>query len=364
MAKTKHKRAEARPGPAKREALRAQEVQEELRRQVCRPSCELTLSRGEISHFDSHVGGLPYCPRDGELPVGEKGDQLRLVVQINFAQMPPMPPFPDRGILQFFFADHDPLAGYRGMEHWTEQGNWRIVYHREPDPTVTAEEIAQKLRIGPVVTHDHEKRIAYLNNPVLIAEKPYKVHFGPPEREGTIVQEGITVKDFRFWPAFLNVWRSKFQDPPPEQFWPKRPRDPKIPGQIQVFDVAMADDIWKKLRNQADGEGNKLGGFPGFRREDPRPVLPECADGACPWDTLLLQLSGPFIHVNNRLQGANPIYFGEDGWANFFIREEDLLRCDFSRVGYYWQEGIVPPEYYRELYGHDYNPTARDALTP
>ena len=134
------KRAKMQPGPAEREAMRAEEVMEVLRGRSHRPACALRLSQGPVTVFDSHIGGLPYCPRKGEPPVGEDGRQLRLMVQINFAQMPDMPPFPKRGILQFFLPDHDwGMKGYRGMEHWTEQKNWlppgdRPLCHRGRGP--------------------------------------------------------------------------------------------------------------------------------------------------------------------------------------------------------------------------------------
>lgn len=146
------KRAKMQPGPAEREALRAREALEVLRRRTERPVCALRLSQGPVTVFDSHIGGLPYCPRKGEPPVGEDGRQLRLMVQINFAQMPGMPPFPKRGILQFFLPDHDwGMKGYRGMEHWTEQKNWRVLYHPEIDPSVTEDEVQRKVTVGPAV---------------------------------------------------------------------------------------------------------------------------------------------------------------------------------------------------------------------
>ena len=35
----------------------------------------------------SHLGGVPYGPRDGEIPADGNGSQLWLCAQINFAQM-------------------------------------------------------------------------------------------------------------------------------------------------------------------------------------------------------------------------------------------------------------------------------------
>ena len=226
------KRAKMQPGPAEREAMRAEEVMEVLRGRSHRPACALRLSQGPVTVFDSHIGGLPYCPRKGEPPVGEDGRQLRLMVQINFAQMPDMPPFPKRGILQFFLPDHDwGMKGYRGMEHWTEQKNWRVLYHPEIDPSVTEDEVQRKVTVEPAVAEEGRER--RLVSSVFLHNWAYKLHFEP------VLQEGITVDDFRFWPQFLEIWRSRFSEPPPVQFWPEREREP---GKPLPMDFIRADE--------------------------------------------------------------------------------------------------------------------------
>lgn len=349
------RKRENRLGPAQRQALQAKEVLEELYRRVHRPVCELKVSQTPCSIFDSHIGGLPYCPHDSQLPVGEKGDQLRLMLQINFAQMPAMSPFPNNGILQFFLPDWDSaFVGYQGMEHWTEQKDWRVAYYPEPDLSVTEEDVRRKVTVGPAVVGEGRDR--KLVSSIFLDNIVYKLHFLP------VHEEGITRSDFRFWPKFLEVWQETCSDPPPERFWPKLAdfRETGIPTSL---DHIKANDLWHNLDYIASSPHNKIGGYPAFPKDDPRTVLPECAGSECPWDTVLLHIESDFIDVEDRLQGYYPINFGENGRATFFIREEDLRRRDFSKVGYYWQDDS-DSEGFKLLYGESWKPTRRHELSP
>ena len=49
-------------------------IQEESRR----PLCRLRLSREPFAVADSHLGGTPYVPHDGQIPVDGHGSQLWL----------------------------------------------------------------------------------------------------------------------------------------------------------------------------------------------------------------------------------------------------------------------------------------------
>lgn len=333
-------------GPAEREALRAGAVLEDLRRQVRKPMCPLRLTLDPCTPFDSHIGGLPYCPRDAALPLGAGGEPLRLLAQLNFAQMAPMPPFPDRGILQFFQDDRDPLLGYRGMERWTDQAHWRVLYHPDPDPSVTEAEVRAKLHPGGT---DNGGPPSYV---FLNLRKPCKLHFLPPE------EEGVTIGDCRFWPLFHGLWQERFPKDPLDCFWPQRPW--KREEGPRPLDHIWADEVWRELWSLAGGVGSKLGGFPAFPRTDPRPARPE---PGCPWDTVLFQLASVCVDLENPRRFYSPADFGYGGWPVFLIREEDLRRRDFTRVGYYWHENSDDP-CYKELCGPGWKPSRRLGLTP
>ena len=53
-------------------------------------------------------------------------------------------------------------------------------------------------------------------------------------------------------------------------------------------------------------------------------------------DLLLFQMDSEFLTDGNGNQTGVEILWGDMGIANFFIRAEDLLRRDFSRVLYNW----------------------------
>ena len=61
-----------------------QEIVDRIQQESSRPACYLEFSQEPFGITDSHLGGVPYVPRDGEIPTDEKGSQLWLCAQINF----------------------------------------------------------------------------------------------------------------------------------------------------------------------------------------------------------------------------------------------------------------------------------------
>lgn len=79
--------------------------------------------------WESKVGGLPYLPAGMEYPTAPDGSPLWLLAQFNFEDMPTLPPFPERGLLQFFIND-DNLYGLN-LEDPFDQSRFRVIYHPE-----------------------------------------------------------------------------------------------------------------------------------------------------------------------------------------------------------------------------------------
>ena len=52
----------------------------------------------------SCMGGLPYLPHSLTYPTDETGQPLDFIAQFNFTEMPPLPGFPEKGLLQFFVS--------------------------------------------------------------------------------------------------------------------------------------------------------------------------------------------------------------------------------------------------------------------
>jgi uncharacterized protein YwqG len=109
------------------EETRRQQVVDELRpllNQVSLPSADMRLDGGQpVSATGSYLAGHPYLPEGASWPQ-YNGVPMFCVVQINFADVGPLPSFPSTGLFQWFVgADspssgltHDELGGTVGFE--------------------------------------------------------------------------------------------------------------------------------------------------------------------------------------------------------------------------------------------------------
>ena len=101
---------------------------------TARPCAEITLlPAANLTLWQSKLGGQPYWPKDMEYPRNAKGRPLHLLAQINFAETPPLPDFPENGILQFFISRNDGIEKMWGMnaENPADQQGFRVVYHAD-----------------------------------------------------------------------------------------------------------------------------------------------------------------------------------------------------------------------------------------
>ena len=70
--------------------------------------------------WQSQLGGFLYWPTGHAYPMNGDDEPLYLLAQINFAELPALPPFPSHGLLQFFIAD-TPLYGMDNqLPQWQE----------------------------------------------------------------------------------------------------------------------------------------------------------------------------------------------------------------------------------------------------
>lgn len=111
-----------------------------------KPCIRIKLTDTNPDIFSSKAGGLGYIPHDGNFPVDEEGNQLRLLAQIDCSQVD-YENFPKSGLLQFWFLNDDAY----GLSDWGEnkqeaitQDTFRVIYYPEIDKTVTRDEVFQK----------------------------------------------------------------------------------------------------------------------------------------------------------------------------------------------------------------------------
>jgi uncharacterized protein YwqG len=254
--------------PFELEPYRAQLLERE------RPCIHLLPQAGAPAMpWGSQIGGQPYLPKGFDHPLAADGRPLALLVQINFAESPPLPPFPEDGVLQIFIHD-DGLYGLN-LEDPFDQSNFRVRYLPAPAETAAA----------------------------LLPSYGYRAN--------------LDTNSLPFNPrqAFALALEPGHELPLPQSL---------------AFEQAMGADFfaqfgerrWELLDRYSQSLSlrlHKLGGYAQFTQEDPR-------SAGSPME-LLLQIGSDH---------AIECMWGDMGIANFFICPVDLERRDFSRVMYHW----------------------------
>jgi uncharacterized protein YwqG len=223
--------------------------------------------------WGSRFGGHPYLPAGTPYPTTPGGHPLFFLAQINFEEAPALAPYPSKGLLQFFIGDDD-LYGMDPEEGGT-QHTFKVVYF----PDVIKSESG--------LESDFDFLPAFENTPIY-PDQYYGMSF-------ELTDEIAPVEDAAFEKTMGKNFFDQFEDE--EQKW----------------------DIIQSYGHEVSAEGHKIGGYAHFAQEDPRdpdnPML------------LLFQMDSDIeIECN----------WGDMGTAHFFIAEEDLKKCDFSKVVYHW----------------------------
>lgn len=172
--------------------------------------------------WESKVGGQPYLPKNHVWPTANDGRELFFLAQLNFTEMPSLPPFPTTGIVQFFILDDD-LYGMN-FEEGETQGTFRVLYH----PQVTQDEGVLQTTFPMLRDFDELP-----HHP----DESYPLKF-------SLEEEIAPITDHRF---YEHLGQDFFQ-----QFGEKE------------WDVM--DEFGKALRPQ----GHKIGGYAYFTQDDPR----------------------------------------------------------------------------------------------
>ena len=263
-----------------------------------KPMIKISLSDDKPNLFQSKFGGVPYLPKDMEVPKNKENEQFTLLAQINIEELPKNNIYPmEEGMLQFWILNDDVL----GLDYDTHLGNgFKVVYYKEIDKSVTEEEVLEKY-------------------------KPYKDEdsYFPIEGEFSLnfkLTDGYfsdSNDDFR---EIVDREMKKFHIENKEKYKEilKAYDDKEYLSYWDIWDILEEDkEIGKKLFDA----GHKIGGFPNFTQSDIR----EIGD----YEILLLQ-------IDSEGTEKNEIMWGDCGIANFFIREKDLKELNFDKVIYNW----------------------------
>jgi uncharacterized protein YwqG len=263
------------------------------------------LSKTEVYHInllketnpeitDSKLGGFPYWPINLAYPKNSKGRRLYLLAQINFEKEQTQSPFPNKGILQFFIDGEDiQTFGANFGEDQTKQKNFRIIYHENIDPSVTKESVT---KMGLPTN------IGKIDFPV---QGEHKIKLEKEEEYSNLYD--IRLNSF-FAQAYKEVFNKDLE---------------KSKRFLDVLGFDGEDILETELENEprVDKTRHKMLGYASFAQEDPR-YNNKYKD----YDTLLLQIDTEF----------NYIIWGDCGICNFFIKKQDLINKDFTKVLFNW----------------------------
>lgn len=232
----------------------------------------------ELKVKDSKFGGMPFLPKNTEIPKTKDGNQMFMITQINVSQLPKDTlPF-DTGYIQFFIDGEDDCYGAEIDDPFINAG-FKVVFQEETKEYYDEDEIES------IYTAQSEEGIF---------SEPYALRFNKKTM-------GISTSDTNFNNEFVKTWNEMYQENEIEHY----------------FD--LDDDVSEKLFELSSGQGHKLFGYPFFTQEDPR------SQKEAKEYKLLLQ-----IDTDDEID----VCFGDCGVINFFIKDEDLKNKDFSKVYY------------------------------
>lgn len=265
-------------------------IYEEIKEEISQPVMKIALKEEKATIFDSKVGGIPYLPSQELWPLDEEGNQLRLLAQINCRDLQGLEMFPQTGILQFFIKNDNDLWGLN-LDDYMDQRGFRVLYHENVDDTVTEEMVKSFLA---------QKEEQWEEDEYFPVNGEYKMNF-------MLGRESLSISDYRMELELKRRFKERFPEDELLDFWDL---------EEEVYDAIMEED---------GGQGHKVSGYPFFTQSDPREEGSE-------HNILLFQLDSEF-----GVKGSgDKVIWGDSGVGNFFIREEDLKKLDFSNILYNW----------------------------
>lgn len=265
-------------------------IYEEIKEEISQPVMKIALKEEQVTIFDSKVGGIPYLSSQELWPLDEEGRQLRLLAQINCRDLQGLEMFPQTGILQFFIKNDNDLWGLN-LDDYMDQRGFRVLYHENVDDTVTEEMVKSFLA---------QKEEQWEEDEYFPVNGEYKMNF-------ILGRESLSINDYRMELELKRRFQERFPEDEVIDFWDL---------EEEVYDAIMEED---------GGQGHKVSGYPFFTQSDPREEGSE-------HNILLFQLDSEF-----GVKGSgDKVMWGDSGVGNFFIREEDLKKLDFSNILYNW----------------------------
>lgn len=262
------------------------------------PYLEICLEDMFPGIFESKVGGIPYLPKNAEIPLNSQGKPMKLLAQIDCKELNELSEYPHEGILQFWLTTVWP---------WEE---YKVIYHKEIDRTIVKEDVLMKLS-----EFIQEEKDCF---PV---EGEYGMKFSPKE-------EAMSRHDNRLKAIFCQFYN---------EFSGDDIMEPDDAGEGEFG--AVVYNIFGKYCDNAYGMGHKIGGYKGSSQHT------EYYESRTPIDVrsdesymLLFQLDSDYAMVNFEARKHDwiKVMWGDSGIGNFSIKRSDLKNCNFSNVLFQW----------------------------
>lgn len=246
-------------------------------------------SKEQLSLFISKIGNIPYLPKEMEVPLDSRGEQLSFLAQINCEELPKNSLYPEKGLIQFWIG-RDELFGLEDKEK-----GYRVLYFDKIDKTVKTEDVLKKYKLlDPKNNNEH--------SPITRKTDNFEItHF-------IVKNASIGTTVYNFEQKLFDELNALLPDRNVENFW-------------EDIETSVAEDIL----DQFDNLGTIIGGYPFFSQYDPRERLEKN------YDVVLFQL-GEYYGLDAGME----IIWGDDGIGNFLISKEDLENLNFDDVLYTW----------------------------
>lgn len=234
----------------------------------------------------SKFAGRGYWPKDKDYP-RYKNNDMYMLAQLNFDELPHIPGFPTKGILQFFVVDNE---FFISKDLFSPS---MVVYHEKIDMNNiddTERPNFTSIEYSPI------PKVFYLTGEIK------EMH-------------PCDIYSYKFDNAFLPIFNKHFEV-----------HASKISDINKLFTSDSKDplqDIWEELVHNPENEswGCRIGGYPNFTQADPRDYNKKLEN----LDELLLQIDS-----------ENGILWGDCGIANMFINKNKLDKLNFKEVFFTW----------------------------
>ena len=202
-----------------------EKIYQQLTQYTSKKMVEFELEEGDAGIFDCKIGGAYYVPEGEKVPANAKtGEALYLLAQVNFAQIPHLPDYPEKGLMQILISEED-MYGC-DLDDGYNQTGWCIRYYEE-----LPEQVDTVCIYKP----------AWHEDMALPMEKDTTYRLKPSEAVQT-----IPFDDMDFWPAADACLDSELRD------------------------CLEDDDILDGLCDMYEEYQCQLGGYPFFTQSDPR----------------------------------------------------------------------------------------------